>query len=313
MSELSFTTIPELAAGDDYARGGAFLRYALITAARNEAKYIGLTLQSVAAQTVLPVRWIIVSDGSTDGTDEIVKHYQARLPWISLSRLDRHGTRDFRSKVACLRHAYEELKNEQFEVIGNLDADISFSADYVAFLVGKLGTDPKLGVVGTRFLEGNRKVYDYGLMNPDHVSGGCQFFRRQCFEAIGGFTALPFGGEDWVAVTTARMLGWGTRSYHEKLFNHHRPLGQAGKRFFSAQLHQGKSDYLMGGHPIWQILRAVFQMSRRPYFIGGFGLLLGYFVALASRLKKPISPELLRFHRSEQMRRLRRFVCARIK
>ena len=113
------------------------------------------------------------------------------------------------------------------------------------------------------------------------------------------------GGIDWIAVTTARMKGWKTRTFREKVCHHHRPMGAAAAGTFTALYRVGQKDYFLGGHPLWQLCRTGFQMSRRPYVIGGLVLLAGYLDALARRVPRPVSPELVRFHRGEQMSRLR--------
>jgi len=283
-------------------------QYVLITAARNEEAFIEAVIQAVVAQTMLPAKWIIVSDGSTDQTDNIVKNYALQYDWIELLRMPEHRDYQFAAKVHCLRAAWEKLQPLAFDVIGNLDADITFEADYMAFLLQKLAGDNRLGVVGTRFLENSRQVYDYKYMNEEHVSGGFQVFRRACFEEIGGYLPLRSGGEDWAAVTSARMKGWRTRSFTEKLYLHHRPMGSNGQPGWSIQLRQGERDYLTGGHPLWQLSRSAFQLSQKPYVIGGFCLLLGFAWPYLRRVERPVPRDLMLFHRAEQMARLRKLL-----
>jgi biofilm PGA synthesis N-glycosyltransferase PgaC len=284
------------------------LKYVLMTAARNEEAFIGNTIGSVVAQTAVPARWMIVSDGSTDQTDNIVKQYAAQYDWIELLRRPEHREHQFAAKVHCLRAAWEKLQPLPFDLIGNLDADITFESDYMAFLLDKLAGDLRLGVVGTRFVENSRQVYDYKFMNEEHVSGGFQIFRRACFEEIGGYLPLRSGGEDWAAVTSARLKGWRTQSYTEKLFVHHRPMGSNGQPWWSIQLRQGERDYLTGGHPLWQLSRSAYQVCRKPYVVGGLCLLLGFAWAFLRRVERPVPRELMRFHRSEQMARLRKLL-----
>jgi hypothetical protein len=284
------------------------LKYALITAARNEEAFIENTIRSVVAQTALPTRWIIVSDGSTDETDNIVKKYAVQYDWIELVRMPEHRERQFAAKVQCLHAAWEKLRGIEFDVIGNLDADITFEPDYVVFLLDKLACDPRLGVVGTRFTEHGRQIYKYKLMNEKHVSGGFQVFRQACFKEIGGYLPMRYGGEDWAAVTSARMKGWRTQSYTEKLFTHHRPMGTHGQTILKAQFRLGEQDYLTGGHPVWQVFRSVFQMSQKPYIAGGLCLLLGFTWAFVQRMERPVPNDLMLFHRCEQMARLRRLL-----
>jgi cellulose synthase/poly-beta-1,6-N-acetylglucosamine synthase-like glycosyltransferase len=279
--------------------------YVLITPARNEERFIEATIESMASQTLLPRKWVIVSDGSTDRTDDIVKSHAARYSWIRFVRTPEHAERHFAAKVRCFNSGYETLTEEAYDVIGNLDADITFEKDYFEFLLGKFVEDARLGVAGTPFVEGD-VAYDYRFTNIEHVSGACQLFRRACFEEIGGYVPVAGGGIDWIAVTTARMKGWKTRTFLERICHHHRPMGTATAGPFHALYKLGQQDYVLGGHPLWQLFRASFQMHRRPYLIGGLFLLSGYFWALVTRVDRRISAELISFHQHEQLQRLRR-------
>jgi biofilm PGA synthesis N-glycosyltransferase PgaC len=282
--------------------------YVLITPARNEAAFIELTLKSVVEQTVRPLKWVIVSDGSTDGTDEIVTKYLADNPWIELLRMPERRERHFAGKVHAFNAGYARVKHLPFEIVGSLDADLSFDSEYFLFLLAKLAENPELGLVGTPFQDGPNKTYDFRFVSIEHVSGACQLFRRQCFEDIGGYKPVKGGGIDHIAVLTARMKGWKTRTFTEKMSIHHRPMGTAERGTFKARFKTGSLDYALGGHPIWELFRTCYQMSRRPVLIGGLTLLAGYFWAFATRAERPISPELVKFRRSEQMLRLRNFL-----
>jgi glycosyltransferase involved in cell wall biosynthesis len=283
------------------------LTYVLITPARNEARFITGTIESVIGQTRLPRKWVIVSDGSTDGTDSIVRKYADTYPWIELVRRPEHQERHFAAKVRCFNAGLSALPESGYDILGNLDADITFEKDYFDFLLDRFAEDERLGVAGTPFVEGDIR-YDYRFANIEHVSGACQLFRRECFEDIGGYVAVPGGGIDWIAVTTARMKGWKTRTFLEKVCHHHRPMGTAGAGTFTALYRLGRKDYFLGGHPLWQLCRTGFQMFRKPYVIGGLCLLAGYLGARVRGVPRPVSPELLKFHRREQMLRLRRVV-----
>jgi glycosyltransferase involved in cell wall biosynthesis len=280
------------------------ISYVIITPARNEEAYIEKTIRSVISQTVLPQKWIIVSDGSTDRTDEIVKQYMAENVWIELLRMPEHRDRTFAAKVHCFNAGYKRFKDIKYDVIGNLDADISFEGDYFEFLIGKFVENPELGVAGTPFVEGTSH-YDYRFTNIEHVSGACQLFRRKCFEEIGGYIPIKSGGIDWTAVTTARMKGWETRTFTEKTCFHHKKMGTGKTSTFLISLRHGQKDYLLGGHPLWQLFRAFYQMTKNPYIINGLLLFLGYIYAFLSKVERPVSKELMRFHRAEQMQRLK--------
>jgi biofilm PGA synthesis N-glycosyltransferase PgaC len=286
-------------------------RYVLVTPARNEAEFIGLTLESMIAQSHLPERWVIVSDGSTDGTDDIVARYQSNHAWIRLVRMPERRDRTFAAKVHGFNAGVAELDGVEFDVIGNLDADISFGPDYFAFLMHKFAENPRLGVAGTPFVERNTH-YDYRFTNIEHVSGACQLFRRDCFAAIGGYVPVKGGGIDWMAVTTARMKGWETRTFTEKTCLHHRPMGSGSTSRLRGIFRHGQKDYFLGGHPLWQVVRCGYQLTRRPYVIGGLWLLGGYFWAALRRTPRPVSEELMRFHRTEQLSRLRALFHKRV-
>jgi biofilm PGA synthesis N-glycosyltransferase PgaC len=283
---------------------GTSLSYVLITPARNEEKHIRLTLASMAAQNHRPLRWVIVSDGSTDKTDAVVEEFARTKDWIDLVRLPEARERSFAAKVTAFNAGFDRIKHLKFEVIGNLDADISFDPDYFEFLLARFAEEPRLGVAGTPFVESGMR-YDYRFTNVEHVSGACQLFRRECFAEIGGYVPIRGGGIDWTAVTTARMRRWKTRTFTEKVCVHNRPMGTGAGNQLAGFFRHGQKDYYLGGHPIWQLARCAYQFRRPPYVIRGLTLLAGYCWAGVLRHKKPISPELIQFHRREQMARLK--------
>lgn len=287
-----------------------FPSYVLITPARNEAAFIELTIKSMVAQTVKPRRWMIVSDGSTDRTEEIVKSYLPANPWIELIRMPARRERHFAGKVRAFDAGYARLKDEHYEIIGSLDADISFDSEYFSFLLEKLIMDPDLGLVGTPFIETNRK-YDYRFTSIEHVSGACQLFRRQCFEQIGGYVPIRGGGIDLIAVLTARMKGWKTRTFTEKVLRHHREIGTAEASVLSAWFKYGVKDYVLGCHPVWEAFRTCYQMTKRPYVLGGLLLGIGFVWSLARRAERTIPKEVMVFRRREQMQRLRNFLTGK--
>jgi GT2 family glycosyltransferase len=291
---------------------GSLLTYVLVTPARNERDLIEGAIRSVIAQTHLPSKWIIVSDGSTDGTDEIVARFAKTHTWIESLRMPEHRDRSFAAKAVCFNTGYDYLKSRNFDLIGNLDADITFGPDYYEFLVGRFAEMPRLGVAGTPFIEDSSQpqnhTYAHQFADLQHVSGACQMFRRQCFEEVGGYTPIRGGGIDWVAVTTARMKGWETRTFLEKTCFHHRKMGTANRNPLLARFRHGQEDYYVGGHPLWQVLRGIFQMKTKPLVLGGLFLILGFFWAMARRVHRPVSAELVSFHRAEQMARLRKLL-----
>ena len=281
--------------------------YVAVTPARNEARFIELTIESMIAQSVLPGRWVIVSDGSTDGTDAIVLRYAAVHPWIELVRLPDRRERDFAGKAYAFNEGYARIRALDYDIIVSLDADTSFPSDYFEFLIGKLAADPGLGLAGTPFKEPSGAMYDYRFTSIDHVSGACQVFRRECFESIGGYRPIKGGGIDLVAVVTARMNGWRTRTFTERSCMHHRAMNSALNRGLKLKLKLGEKDYRLGGHPLWELFRCMYQMTRRPWVIGGLLTLAGYSLALITRRPRSVSAEFARFHGKEQVHRLKEF------
>lgn len=281
--------------------------YVLITPARNEAQFIELTIKSVVAQTCKPLKWVIVSDGSTDGTDDIVADYTKRYPWIELLRVPQRKERHFAGKVHAFNAGYGCVRQLNYDVIVSLDADISFDEEYFAYLLGKLATDSQLGLVGTPFIDDESTKYDYRYVNTEHVSGACQVFRRGCFEAIGGYTPVKGGGIDYLAVVNARMRGWKTRTFQGKSSHHHRLIGTAENSVLYARFKYGVKDYALGNHPLWQCFRTAYQMTRKPLIFGGGAIMVGYIWAMVSRKERPVSPQLIAFIRQEQVERLKSF------
>jgi glycosyltransferase involved in cell wall biosynthesis len=281
--------------------------YVLITPARNEEAVIELTIKSMVAQTVKPLRWVIVSDGSTDRTEEIVKSYLSANPWIELLRMPERRERHFAGKVRAFEAGLAKLNDVNYEIIGSLDGDISFDSEYFGFLLRRLAEDPQLGLVGTPFMEANR-IYDYRFTSIEHVSGACQLFRRECFEQIGGYVPVRGGGIDLIAVLTARMKGWKTRTFTDKVSQHHREMGTAQASLLLAWFKNGVKDYALGCHPVWEAFRTCYQMTKRPYVLGGLLLGIGYAWSSIRHVDRTIPKDVMAFRRREQTQRLKNFL-----
>jgi glycosyltransferase involved in cell wall biosynthesis len=284
------------------------MKYILITSARNEEEFIAHTLDSVAAQTQLPERWVVIDDGSSDRTVEIVEGYAKKFPWIALIRNPKREGRNFAAKANAVNAALAKVQAENisFDVLGNLDADVSFEPDYMTFLMAKFSADPKLGVAGTPFTQaGGYDSTKDSFEGENFVAGPIQMFRRDCFREVGGYVASPAGGVDWIAVMTAKMKGWTARSFAEKRFHHYRLMGTAEKSPVVSLFHYGQKDYYLGGSPIWQLFRVTYRLLKKPWIIGGLALLAGYVWAAVKRVQRPITPELVRYNRVEQMTKLK--------
>jgi glycosyltransferase involved in cell wall biosynthesis len=288
------------------------LSYVLVTPARNEEAFIEATLRAVIKQNVIPAKWVIVSDGSTDQTDAIVERYCSEHLWIELIRLPSRRERHFAAKANAFNVGYARVRDLSFDLIANLDSDITFGPEYFEYILRKFEVEPSLGAAGTPFVENfarpREHSYGHRYASLEHVSGACQVFRRECFEEVGGYVPIEEGAVDWIAVTTARMNGWKTRTFPEKVCFHHRRLGTGTGTHnpLRTRFHYGKKAYYVGGHPLWEVLRGFFQMRHKPLLIGGALFIGGYLWAGFKREKRPVSAELALFHKSEQLARLRK-------
>lgn len=137
-------------------------------------------------------------------------------------------------------------------------------------------------------------------------------FRRECFEAIDGYVPIKSGGVDLIAVLTARVKGWETKTFVEKCFMHHRSQGGALHTGLRERLHMGRKDYLLGNHPLWEIFRSCYQMTHKPYFIGGVLVLAAYLWNTACGVEKTITGELQTLRRNDQLKRLRLVIQRRL-
>lgn len=284
------------------------LSYVLITPAHNEAAFIEATIECMLRQTTPPKRWIIVSDASTDGTDDIVLKYAKDCPWLELVRLEQASARDFGGKVRAFNAGYARISDLEYDIIGNLDADLTFEPDYFEFLMRQFEALPDHGLLGTTYIDVLHGGADEMTRDPRHVPGACQLFRRACFEAIGGYKPLPTGGVDLLAELASRKEGWKTQAFSEKVLHHYRPVGTATRNVYSSRFNYGFRDYYFGGSILWELLRTINQFRRPPYIIGGLCILSGYLWGLLTRQPSPVPDDIRAFRRKEQLDRIRRML-----
>jgi len=277
--------------------------YVLITAAHNEEAYIEKPLHAVVNQSVKPLQWIIVNDRSTDGTGELIKQYQARYEFIKLLTLTGDNSRNFGAQVHAINKGYELARQFDFEFIGNLDADISFGTYYFEKLLSVFSHNPTLGLAGGTVCEEVEGVFrPRKTNNPRSVPHAVQFFRRSCFDGIGGYKPLKYGGPDWYAEVMARMKGWDVQAVPELEVFHHRPtLGAEG--MLRGCIRQGMMDYSLGSHPLFEIVKCARRMQERPLL--GLTRLLSFFWATCTAPEREASDEFKEYLRKEQWGRLK--------
>jgi glycosyltransferase involved in cell wall biosynthesis len=280
------------------------LKYVLITPARNEDKYIEKALEAVVSQTILPVMWIIVSDNSTDRTVEIVQKYENDHKFIRLIHINEGKERNFSSKVHAFNLGYEQLKGQNYDYLGILDADISFHSDYYESILKQFCRNDRLGIGGGIRYDWCRGKFVKVINSPISVGGAFQLFRRQCFEDIGGFTPIDIGGEDTVAEISARMKNWEVRSFAEIKVYHHRYTGTAKSSLLKSFFLEGIKHHTIGYHPVFEVIRCMYRTIERPFVIGSVLTLCGYCWGNFKSFKKVTTPAFVRYLRREQVGRI---------
>ncbi len=281
--------------------------YALVSAAYNEGDYIENTILSVISQDVRPALWVIVSDGSTDGTDAIVKKHALYNDFIRLHRLNWEHPRNFEAQVHAINSGIGQIPTERLGFIGNLDADITFDPSYFRLLLERFQQNPRLGLAGGSIYEKSSDgSFKYRKSNRiTSVAHGVQLFRRECFFALGGaYRPLPYGGPDAYAETEARMKGWNVESFPELKAFHHRLTGSSGGVLRYA-FRQGRMDYSMGASPIFEIIKLLGRAVNKPYIAGSLSRFSGFIYSYLRGDQRAVSKEFIDYLRQEQMRKLR--------
>lgn len=281
------------------------LQYVLITPARDAAAHIGRTIAAVRAQVAPPMRWVIVDDGSSDSTAEIVREHSAGADWITLIRRPVGTTADFASKVNAFRAGLASLEGMEYGFIGNLDADISFEPDYFQRVLLAFADRPRLGVAGGHVVEEFRGRRVPQRISPNSVAGAVQLFRRQTFTDIGGIRPLRLGGEDSVAEILARMHGWDVATlFYLKVRHHGRVL--AGHRGpWAAWFTRGVVYRTLRYHPFFQVAMSGYRaVAQPPYVISGAAMLAGYVSAAMRRIAPAMDADAVEYLRQEQRQRL---------
>ena len=277
--------------------------YVLVTPVRDEEATIGRTIMSVLRQSVQPREWVIVSDGSTDGTNDIVRRAAAQHPWIRLLQLAPRPTRSFAAVVHNTEMGIGHLKSRDNHFIGLLDADVEFQADYYEQLMHRFVSEPSLGLAGG-------VVIDIGLprnrfpRNLAEVPGAVQFFRRECFERIGGLIPIPEGGWDGITCAMARMNGYQTRLFTDLVVDHLKPRNISEGGAVRRKWQMGVRDYAAGYHPVFEGVKCVSRLKDPPLIIGALAWWIGYCGALFGRRERVVPTEVLKHIRREQLQRL---------
>ncbi len=280
-------------------------KYVLVTAAHNEEKLIGMTIECVLAQTVTPECWAIVSDASTDGTDRIIAGFARRCSFIRFYRVDEGHARDLCSRIHAINLGCAELRRYEYDFIGNLDADVSFEPAYFEQLIARFAGRPRLGLAAgiVREVAGPSLEPLPGEMLRT-VANAAQIFRRACYDEVGGYPPLPYGGPDTYVEVAARMRGWQVETFSDLVVHHHRRMASAGG-LIRGRLRQGYKDYSLGYHPLFEIFKCVRRLRENPVVLGSAARMAGYCWSCVRGDRPAVPDEFVLFLRDEQRRRLR--------
>jgi len=281
--------------------------FLVISPVYNEKEYVEQLMKSVTSQTIVPKKWILVDDGSTDGTGEILKKYESQYDFIIFHARERvDGKSYYYSKVEAFQEGYETVKHLEHDFVACLDGDITLKATYYEDVLREFQRDERLGIASGVYVNqiGNRT--EKVVRDSSSTPGALQVFRRECYESIGGYKALRNGGEDALANIMARKLGWRTQAFSDYIAKHYRPIGvRGGASPLRGKFIQGLAEYSLGTHPGFMLAKSLRRMFiEKPYFAGSTARFFGFLAGYMKGYDREVSDEVKGYVRREQLSRL---------
>lgn len=277
-------------------------QYVIVSPVRDEERFIAGTVRSVLEQTVRPAEWVIVNDGSSDRTGEILDAYAAEHAWIRVVHRANRGFRKAGGGVAeAFNDGYKTLRATDWDFIVKLDGDLIFAPDYFEKCFDQFRHDPRLGIGGGtiyNIVEGEDQIEEGPKF---HVRGATKIYRRDCWEAIGGLWVAT--GWDTIDEVKANMLGWTSQSFPDIPLRQQRPTGTAESRW-KDMVKCGRAHYISGYHPLFQASSCLMRLFRKPLLVGSAGLLYGYVTGYLNDVPQVNDPAFIRYIRDQQLRRL---------
>lgn len=274
-------TSPRSAAAPEHRIGSIVV----ISPCRDEEEHVAATIESLAGQTVRPALWVIVDDGSTDRTPEILAEATKRHPWIRVLRREDRGERAVGPGVIEAFYAGLETVNlDEYEYVCKLDADLVLPEGYFERLIEEFDKDPCLGnMSGKIYLQDDDGRLVLERMGDENAVGAAKFYRTACFRDIGGFARQV--SWDGIDGHVCRMKGWVARSENrpELRIIHRRLMGSSQKSIWHGRLRWGRGKWYMGSAWYYVFAVAVYRLVERPYIIGGLGIFCGYVAAMLNR------------------------------
>lgn len=278
------------------------VKYVVITPVRDEERHVEATIRSVASQTIPPAEWIIVNDGSSDRTSDILDGCAAQFPWIHVIHRPNRGFRKSGGGVVeAFYDGYSALRHDDWEFIVKLDGDLTFSPDYFQRCLEHFSKEPRLGIGGGDIYHNLGGQLKLEVTPRFHVRGATKIYRRACWEAIGGIWAVP--GWDTIDEVKANMLDWKTYSFEELPLLHHRFTGSA-DGLLRDHVKHGLVCYISGYHPLFVAASCLYRLAKKPYIIGSAAMLFGFLKGYFSGMPRVNEPHVIQYLRTQQLRRL---------
>jgi poly-beta-1,6-N-acetyl-D-glucosamine synthase len=286
--------------------------YVVVTPVRDEASHIAHTISSMLAQTHRPLCWVIVDDGSTDETPQIIERMTRGHDWIVVAQTGNEARRLGSAEVIAFDRGVACLPSHiAYDFIVKLDGDLRFEPNYFQRLFAHMGDDTSWGIASGVYREQHGDEWLPVAMPLYHAAGACKVVRRACFEAIGGFVTSK--GWDTVDEIRAGRLGWKTGHFSEIWFDHLKPEGKAMGALQTHHFH-GAIYYQTGGGLLFLLAKAAHRaVTKPPYLLGGLSMLLGYMQPLATRKPRLVSTAEAHYYRSMLRQRFVASVSRRLR
>lgn len=278
--------------------------YLIITPVRDEANYVEHTIASVAHQTVLPSIWVIVDDGSTDGTGVVLDTHAAQHSWIKVIHRPNRGCRASGGGVIqAFYDGYAAVGDAGWGFIVKLDGDLSFASDYFEQCLSRFAAEPRLGIGGGMVCLGDHgRLREESLGDPPfHVRGATKIYRRACWDQIAPLAPAP--GWDTIDEVKANMLGWTTRTFRDIPLIQHKATGTADgcwRNWFK----NGRANYITGYHPLFMLGKCARRALRNPPFLEAIALWAGFWSGYLKQVPRIADPAAVRYLRRQQTQRL---------
>ncbi len=276
--------------------------YIIISPVRNEENFIEETIKSVLDQTVRPVEYILVNDGSTDRTEDIINKYVKKYNWIKTIKRPPANHNPGAGVVKAFYEGFNNLSYNNWEFIVKLDGDLKFDKNYFESLLDRFKYNPKLGMASGKTFQYRRNRLVIDKMPDDHVRGAAKMYRRECWEGIGGLQKVL--GWDTIDELKAQVLGWETKSFRDLVLVHFKPIGHKQKNIMKREIKAGERQHYLGYLPVFAIIRGLYRMFQKPFFVAGLLNIIGFLHAYINNKSQLEDRSLILYLRFKQKQRL---------